>query len=67
MHPNLVTCHERIAQCDLHHRTTGFDRHECLNLFDKSTSIKMAKAIISVENAQQPYVDDVFDRAFSLI
>ncbi|HFU3228353.1 TPA: structural protein [Proteus mirabilis] len=48
-------------------KDTGFDRHECLNLFDKSTSIKMAKAIISVENAQQPYVDDVFDRAFSLI
>ncbi len=25
MHPNLVTCHERIAQCDLHHRTTVQD------------------------------------------
>ncbi len=25
MYPNLVTCHERIAQCDLHHRTTVQD------------------------------------------
>ncbi|MEY0958533.1 structural protein [Providencia rettgeri] len=48
-------------------KETGFERHECLNLHDKSTSIKMAKAIVYVENGQQPYVDDVFERAFALI
>ncbi|WP_254366133.1 structural protein [Providencia rettgeri] len=48
-------------------KETGFDRHDCLDVFNKETSIKMAKAIVHVENGQQPYVDDVFERAFALI
>ncbi|HID7483182.1 TPA: structural protein [Morganella morganii] len=48
-------------------KETGFGRHDCLNLYDKDTSLAMAKAIVAVENGQQPYIDDVFKRAWTLI
>lgn len=38
-----------------------------INLDDKETAIKMAKAIVQVENGQQPYLDDVFESAYALI
>lgn len=40
---------------------------DIVSLDDKETVIKLAKAIIRHENGQQPYVDDVFERAFALI
>lgn len=48
-------------------KETGFGRHDCLDLFNKEISIKMAKAIVQVENGQQPYLDDVFESAYALI
>lgn len=48
-------------------KETGFWRYECLDLHDKATAVAMAKAIIQVENASQPYSNAVFEKAYSLL
>lgn len=48
-------------------KETGFNRHDCLNLHDKKTSVALAKAIVQVENGKQPYTPEVFEKAFSLL
>ncbi|EMB3084221.1 structural protein [Providencia rettgeri] len=45
----------------------GVSPTEPISMGDKDTAIKMAKAIIKHENGVQPYVDEVFERAFALI
>lgn len=40
---------------------------DTINMMDKATAIAMAKAIIRHENGQQPYVDEVFERAWVLL
>lgn len=45
----------------------GVPTDEVISLDDKVTLINIAKAIVRHENGQQPYVDDVFERAFALI
>lgn len=48
-------------------KETGFRRDACLDLHDKNTTVAMAKAIIQVENASQPYADAVFEKAYALL
>ncbi|HDU8584361.1 structural protein [Morganella morganii] len=48
-------------------KETGFWRYECLDLHDKATAVAIAKAIIQVENASQPYADAVFEKAYALL
>lgn len=48
-------------------KETGFRRDSCLDLHDKATAVAMAKAIIQVENAAQPYSDAVFEKAYALL
>lgn len=45
----------------------GVGINDHLNTKDKKTGIALAKAIVAVENGQQPYVDDVFERAWVLL
>lgn len=48
-------------------KETRFNRQMCLNLYDKETVISLAKAIVQVENGEQPYSDKVFETAFNRI
>ncbi|HGJ5892211.1 MAG TPA: structural protein [Arsenophonus apicola] len=40
---------------------------DCVNPFDNKTVIELAKAIIFHENGQQPYDDEIFEKAFALL
>ena len=40
---------------------------DTISMTSKDTAIAMAKAIIRHENGKQPYVDDVFERAWVLL
>lgn len=48
-------------------KETGFNRRDCLDVYDKNTAFKMAKAIVQVENGQQPYDGAMFEKAYSLL
>ncbi|HHZ8505643.1 TPA: structural protein [Morganella morganii] len=48
-------------------KETGFGRRDCLDVYDKQTAFRLAKAIIQVENASQPYADAIFEQAWSLL
>lgn len=48
-------------------KETGLGRRDCLDVYDKQTAFRLAKAIIQVENASQPYADAVFEKAYALL
>ncbi|SPZ24454.1 Uncharacterised protein [Providencia rettgeri] len=48
-------------------KETGFGRHDCLDVYDKETAFKIAKAIVHVENGQQPYSDELFENAWAML
>ncbi|MDX7989419.1 structural protein, partial [Xenorhabdus sp. 12] len=47
-------------------QSLGVDPHQVL-VVDKPTLIALAKSIIRHENGQQPYPEETFEKAFSLL
>ncbi|WP_338804438.1 structural protein [Xenorhabdus griffiniae] len=48
-------------------RSIGIDSRAVIDVNDTSIMTALVKAMIQMENGQQPYSDDVFERAFELL
>ncbi|KLU14191.1 MULTISPECIES: structural protein [Xenorhabdus] len=48
-------------------RSVGIDSRAGIDVNNKSIMTALVKAMIQMENGKQPYSDDVFEKAYSLI